>query len=209
MSLIYLPKIGDTGRFNFLEPYASGIATNIEYKVDSIRAIAELIGSGEKPLELIYTKYGMTEADYADDILNNIPIVILVTTGNEYVYVPADRLQSIALINGIKYQEKVIVISLGNIPIEMDLTLVKSQIEGAVEEATGIKSTTAVINRSAVTMKEPTDHLAFMQLLANSKSVYKTDRTRLIEMSTAYNEAMLKIQELEQFILDNYVPPSP
>ena len=200
-----VPPVNSKGVFKFAPPFDQVLQEEQEFTVHAVRHLVELDDSEEDPFNTIYKPVGLTEAEFKSDLDHNVPVVVLVTDGKEYIYIPANRLLSIPKINGVKYQEKVLAISLGNIPLDLDLDAVKDTIANDVEGIIGVLSNVKVVNASAVSVIPVTKHKEFELLRANTASVFKSYRTRLNELQELYNKKVAILEELEQYIKDNYV----
>ena len=198
-----VPPINARGVFKLAPPFDIIIKEEQEFTVHAIRNLVELDASEENPFDTIYKPVGLTEVEYQNDLDADIPIVVFVTDGKEYIYIPANRIISIPKINGVKYQEKVLAISLGNIPVDLNLDAVKEVIANDVEGMLGIKSNVKVVNASAVSVIDINKHNEFKALRENTASVFKSYRTRLIELQELYNKRVIIINELEKYIKDN------
>jgi len=198
-----VPPINARGVFKLAPPFDIIIKEEQEFTVHAIRNLVELDASEENPFDTIYKPVGLTEVEYQNDLDADIPVVVFVTDGKEYIYIPANRIISIPKINGVKYQEKVLAISLGNIPIDLNLDAVKEVIANDVESMLGIKSNVKVVNASAVSVIDINKHNEFKALRENTASVFKSYRTRLKELQELYNKREIIINELEKYIKDN------
>lgn len=199
-----VPPINGKGLFKFAPPFDSLINTKQELTVNSVRSLVELADSEETPLDTIYKSIGLTEAEFQSDLDNDVPIVVFVTEGKEYIYVPANRVLSIPKINGVKYQEKIIAISLGNIPIDLDLTLITDTIKNDVRDIIGVESEPKIVLGSAVAVIDIDEHNQYEALRTNSKSVFKSYRTQLLELQEEHNRVLNIKNELEKYIKDNH-----
>jgi hypothetical protein len=207
MRLTLTPPIGTVGSFTFTPPFDTLITGDQEFRVTAVRNLLELENSGEKPFDTIYRSIGLTEAEFKHDLDNNVPIVVFSTTGNEYFYVPADRVLSIPKINGVRYQEMVLAISLGNIPVSKDLTVVKDIIVQDIKTVVGIESTVSEVPASAVGLVDVVKHKEFELLLEGRKTTSKSYRTLYNEALDMLAKKEKRLKELEKYIKDNYVKP--
>lgn len=198
--MFLVPPINTKGVFKFSEPYSSKLKTQQEYTVSAIRSLVDLENSEEKPYDTIYNAVGMTELEFKNDLDLNVPIIVLVSNGSEYVYVPANRILSMPEITGIKYQEKVIAISLGSMPLKYNYDTIKSIIKDNVYDTVGINSTVEMVDTSAVILRTKEDHELFMNLLNNRKTVRKSYRTKYLEEVERNNDLTIKLNELETII---------
>lgn len=195
-----VPPINTKGTFTFSAPFDTLMKPNIAYKVTSIREIVELKNSEEKPFETIYVPVGLTDVDFVADLNANVPIVVLVTDGNEYVYVPANRILSMPDVTGVKYQDKILAISLGSIPLSTDLSLASTTVVDDIYSVLGIQSIVKIVPASAEILKTTTDDATFKALLASRSTVNKSYRTRYHETLTLLNERDARITALENYI---------
>lgn len=194
-----VPPINTKGTFTFSVPFDTLLKPNLSYKVTAVRELLELKNSEEKPYETIYVPVGLTEADFVADLDANIPIVVLVTEGNEYIYVPANRIQSMPDITGVRYQDKILAISLGSLPVNMDLTLATTIVTDDIYASLGIQSSVQIVPSSAVILKPVVDDATFRALLANRSTVTKSYKTRYHETLTLLNARDAKIAALEAY----------
>ncbi len=195
MSII--PPINSKGKFTFQEPFNDKLYESQEYTVTSVRSLLELHNSEEKPYETIYQPVGLTEAEFKEDLDNNIPIIVFTTSGGEYFYVPSDRILSQPQIIGVKYQEKILAISLGTIPLNYNLELAKDTIKQTLYDVTGIDSTVEVIPSSAVILLTKEEDTTLKAILNNRKTIDKSYRTKYLELLELYNKQVTLNNELQ------------
>jgi len=197
------PTIGAKGQFKLTVPFDTLIKTTDILEVKSIRSLTELNASGENPLDLIYKAVGLTEDEFMIDLNANIPIVVMVTTGNSYIYIPANRIISAPIISGINYQEKILACSVGNLPLDYDFSLVKDTIIQSVMDSTGIEVNIEIVSSSKVNRVSDVDDGVLMQLLENKKSIDKSYKTRYLETLNLYNTLKTKFTNLQDWIKSN------
>jgi len=198
-----IPILGAKGQFKLTVPFDTLIKPTDILEVKSIRSITELNASGENPLDLIYKAVGLTEDEFMIDLNASIPIVVMVTTGNSYIYIPANRITSAPIISGINYQEKILACSVGNLPLDYDFNLVKDTIIQSVMDSTGIEVNIEIVASSKVNRVSDVDDGVLMQLLTNKKSIDKSYKTRFIETQTLYNTLKTKFDNLQNWIKTN------
>jgi len=134
-----IPPIGVVGNFKLSEPLDKLLNPDIKYKVTSVRNIREMIDSGEDVLTFVYINQGLTETDYNDGLDNNVEIVILQSPDGSFYYIPANYIVSIPDYSGHKFKEKVLLVELGQIPDELDLTAVIEEIKAVTYNLLGIE----------------------------------------------------------------------
>jgi len=143
--------INTTGKFTFKDPVNLVLNENMEYKVVGIRAIKELIDTGDDPLKTIYEPIGLSEDMFRIDVANKVNIIVLTnTSGNSYTYVPDSYIVGAPDTSGYKYAENMLAINLGNLPLDLDLTNIKEEIVDLILSLTGLHTEAKVITTSAV-----------------------------------------------------------
>ena len=197
-----IPTINTKGNFKFKPPYNVKEYESEIFTVDAIRSIKDMIASGEDPYKGVYQPIGMSEADYNTDSENKVPIVVLKGSNNRFLYVPANRITTIPLVEGREYQQMALAVNMGYLPYDYDISTLSNDIIEAVYNITGIKSTVELVRTSGVLKVDYTKHDTFMKLLENKKSVTKSWKTKYLELEEKYNALKILIQQLESTILN-------
>lgn len=204
-----LPPINTKGRFTFATPFDAILDSSQEYKVVSIRSLLELHNSQEEPCDTIYKAVGLTDADFQEDLNTNIPIIVLTTTGGEYIHIPADRILSMPDVTGIKYRGAVIAVNLGLLPLDYDYTLVKQIITDDILAACGIKSTAEIVPSTAITMLTEIEDVTFKQTLEAAKTVNSSYKTRYLLLQEAHVKQTQLLEELSVCIKNSCTKTNP
>lgn len=197
--IYYTPAVGTKGSFSFQEPFNSILFSNQEYEVKSIRSLKELYDSEEDPYTNIYSANNLTEDDFQTDLNNNIPIIVLANDANQYYYVPATKLSSLPKLTGVKYQEVMLAINLGYLPIDTDTTAVKADIETVVSEKIGVSSTIEIIKTSAVQLVDEAQDTEYTKL-RQQKMNTDTWKTKYKKLEQKYTEALAQLELLHTCI---------
>jgi len=198
-----IPPINSKGLFTFGEPFSNLIPSNHEYTVLSVRNLDELVASGENPYDTIYVSVGMSEADFLDDVANNVPIVVFSTDGKELFYVPADRVLSQPTKTGHTYIERVLMIPIGTIPTDYNLETAISVLEDTVRDTIGVTASVNVVDTSATVQYTNKEHNAFMALLNNSKNVKETYRSKYNKLLVNFEKRGALIEKFETMYKNN------
>lgn len=201
---VIIPPINSTGKFTFKDPFKDKIDKDQELRVIGIRNIPELIASNEDPLEFIYKQVGLDEPDMQEDINNNIPIVVFITTGHKYIYVPADRIATIPKINGVLYQERMIGVPLGSLPVGLNYNKLLDDITTMVYDSIGVKSRPEVIDVSAKVLVDYETDNKNRKIRENRSKVFKSDKLRIKELEEALNKTLFAKIKLEEFIKNHF-----
>lgn len=196
----YMPAVGTKGTFSFQEPFDSILFSSQEYEVKSIRSLKELYDSEEDPYTNIYASNNLTEDDFKTDLDNNIPIIVLANSANQYYYVPATKLASLPKSTGIKYQECMMVINLGYLPLEFNIDVAKDTIINDIKASLGIESTVETIKTSAIQLIDEDKHDEYQKLLKTRRTISESYRTRYHKISEKYEATKKQLDSLHKCI---------
>lgn len=197
--IYYTPAVGTKGSFSFQSPFDSILFSNQEYEVKSIRSLKELYDSEEDPYTNIYAANNLTEQDFETDLNNDIPIIVLANDANQYYYVPATKLSSLPKLTGVKYQEVMLAINLGYLPVDTDITSTKMDIESVVSEKIGVKSNMEIIKTSAVQLVDEAKDVEYTKLREANMNK-DTWRTKYKKLESKYNDALAQLELLHTCI---------
>ena len=195
-----VPPLGAKGRFKFLEPFNKEQYQNEELRVSAIRTFKELKDSSIDVYELIYQPVGLTENDLLKDIENNIPIVVLESQAGKYLNIPANKIQSLPDISGIKYQQRMLVANLGLLPLDFNLDTLYKVIKDDVYDVTGIQTEVQDIKSSGIVIIDEIKDKEYMKLLDNKRTVNLSYRTRYYKLKDAYDKLLEQQSKLEDYI---------
>jgi hypothetical protein len=198
-----LPEIGSIGTYVLAAPYSTIVDPNINYTCSAIRSISELIADNKDPFTLAYQPAGLSQTVYQAAQAQNVPIVFLVSDGGNWVYIPANYIQEIPVVNGVNYQSMGINIILGLIPSNADLTTLMTAIQDTVLATIGITPSTQPVqlsNTLQVTQAQDNQiQVARQAAITNNNSNYGLYMKTLQQL----NSATAQIQALEQYIIAN------
>lgn len=200
---MYIPTIGTKGKFKFTQPFDTLLSTTQEYTVEAVRSLSDLANSGEKPFDTVYKAVGLTTEDFISDLDNGVFIVTFKTSGGENFYVPSSRITSLPINSGVKYQDMLLVANLGSLPVGYNTTLLLSTVAEDIYYTTGIKTDVVVVNNSAVTHKDTTEHLRLTNIRENITNTTKSYKTKYLELTEELNAKNTYISDLEKIITDN------
>lgn len=198
-----IPPINSKGLFTFSEPFNTLIPNKQEYKVVSVRNLDELVASGEKPFETVYVSVGLTETDFIEDVDKEVPVVVFSTGGKELFYVPADRILSQPNKTGRSYVERVMMVPLGALPLDIDLSVATSIVTDTIRDTIGIDITPELVTTSAVVQYTEEEHIAHKALLDNSKTVRESFRTKYFKLLTKFDKRGELISKFELMFKNN------
>lgn len=155
---ISVPVPGTKAVFEFKEPFRSYVKNTFRFNTNSTRMEVlsvismkdNVVNDARDPFSKIYDPAGLTQEEYKKDVVNGIPIISLKFEDKKgvtkYLRVPASYISSITETGVVEYIDKMLVIDLGSLPIELDVvspivTIVRdvlSDLLGVVDNTTGL-----------------------------------------------------------------------
>lgn len=180
-------SLGMTGKFEFKSPANNIVDDTVEYTITSIRRIKEVFNNREDPLVTIYGVLGISEEVFNADLEKDILIIgIKKVGGNRYTYVPETFITTVPNLNGVRYVEKLLVLSLGKIPVDLDLTNLKDVLLDKIRTSTNLEVQIKEIDNSSIEMVDSVEHDAYMlryNNLASKELSYEEKYYALVESS--------------------------
>ena len=197
-----IPPINTKGIFIFHPPYADD--TNInkkEYEVIEIRKIKALHDDGLDPLNSIYIKAGLTKEDFIEDLNNDVPIVTLSADGDQYLYIPADRIKETPAIIGHTATERLVTLSLGLVPDDINLEILYENIAIMVNDTISVKPDLTEHPGGPTVLMSDEDYNKYIKMMSSqARSNNKSWRVRYEEMEQLYKLQKVKVAEIEKIL---------
>ena len=197
-----LPSIGSKGVFTFAPPFDSKIDNKAEYTVSSMELLSSIFNDGRKPFDLIYKPIELTEEDYNNDIKDNVFIVGFTSAGCETFFVPSNRIKSAPKTDGYTFVGKALVLNLGNVPIDLDLSTLKSILTDTLYDAVGIRASIQEALTSGAFKVTEAEYKAYMLKLANAKKIDKSYRTLYLEEVEKNSHLTTLVENIEECMKD-------
>jgi hypothetical protein len=194
------PSVGTKGHYELKEPFTDVINKNQIYTCHAVRSIHDMASGGERPLESIYIKNGLTEDDYNNDLNEKVLIVTLVGDGGSWIYVPNKYIKSFPNITGIQYQGKSISINLGALPTSLDLVPLTDMLKSVVHDVLGENTNPAIIDTSSIVLIDQRTHDVLSRLRESNITQKKSYRTKYLEAEDRNDIYRDYIAKLECFI---------
>lgn len=205
---LIIPPINSKGMFTFKAPYNTLLNSNKEYTVKAVRSLKEMADSGERPYENIYKETGLTETDYYNALNSDIPIIVMIDSANNYAYVPADKITSLPLTSGVKYQQTTLAVNLGLLPLSYVLDNIQKLLVDTIKANTGITTTVVPFVTSAVHLVTKEKDEEFKKQLEASRTNKDNYATKYISLEKEYKKTKTRLKLLEDYIKEN-LPPIP
>lgn len=136
-----LPAINSVGIFKLKEPFVNLINEKRMYTCIAVRKLEELMAIGDFPYEKYYKPRNITEDIFNKDVNNQVCLITLQNDSGDLFQFPSSYLLSFPIPNGIKYANLGMGIHLGALPIDIDLSLLKQEIEKLVTSHLGVQAT--------------------------------------------------------------------
>lgn len=197
-----IPPINTKGVFIFHPPYADD--TNInkkEYEVIEIRKIKALHDDGLDPLNSIYIKAGLTKEDFIEDLNTDVPIVTLSADGDQYLYIPADRIKETPAIIGHTATERLVTLSLGLVPDDINLEMLYENIAIMINDTISVKPDLTEHPGGPTVLMSDEDYNKYIKMMSSqARSNNKSWRVRYEEMEQLYKLQKVKVTEIEKIL---------
>lgn len=197
-----IPPINTKGVFIFHPPYADDANINKkEYEVIEIRKIKALHDDGLDPLNSIYLKAGLTKEDFIEDLNTDVPIVTLSADGDQYLYIPADRIKETPAIIGHTATERLVTLSLGLMPDDINLEMLYENIAIMVNDTISVKPDLTEHPGGPTVLMSDEDYNKYIKMMsAQARSNNKSWRVRYEEMEQLYKLQKVKVAEIEKIL---------
>jgi len=170
-----IPADHSKGYYTFGSPFDVAIQPNTLLTCRGSITLPQLEKEGLEPFKTVYEPFGMTQAEYEEDVLNKVSIVIL-SPGKGTIYVPSDRILSMSQVDRIPYNKALIGINLGTLPTDLNIDTLMDDIKYLIEERLGITPAMSK-NRDGdtimVTKDEHDSILAARALVSTNPQNYK------------------------------------
>lgn len=198
-----IPPVGTAGIYQLAAPFNTLLQTNMSYRCDAVRRIADFLEVGMEPYDEFYLPRGLSRDAYEQDVRNQVCIVSLVSAAGHWVYVPSTYIAAYPDLNGVPYTVMVLGLELGAIPNYLDLTGLKQAVANVVRDTVGVTPTIREVAISAVQKLSQADHDALENARSLAINNSQTDRAKLI--ATQNQLALLQQQyaQLEAYVRSN------
>jgi len=205
---ISVPSVGMTAYFTFKEPINTYLknaynldSLTIKLRVISIISMRDMIRNDLKdPFTSLYAKAAISEVDYKIDLKDNVPIVSFSFIDNSgverFARVPLNYIASISSITSKEYINKLVLIDLNMLPMELDLTSYFDDLSDFITSRTGITPVIKEVGIGNIELVTQQEHDTRETVRGNMVTVFKTLATQLEELNIKYNSMSSRLQEL-------------
>jgi len=203
-----LPNVGTTGAITLKAPFDGLCAPNIPYQVSEVRSLQGIASDGLDPFTLFYDPFGLTQANYADDVANNVCILSLLSPSGETLRVPNSYLVNLPVSTGLPYSTTLVGVNLGALPEDMSLAYFISAVQDLAHDLLGVTGAVAKAVKTSATMYLSITDAEAIEAARNAVMVtVVTDRAKLVAAQSQIQTLTTHNADLEAFVLANLPPP--
>lgn len=147
------------------------VITDVDYTIISQKQISELINDGLDVLQLIYIDNGLTETEMLADVEAKAVICTLEDSAGNYTYVPSTRIKKMPKRNGISYISRAVVVNLGLLQTDEDLSSLRTDLIEVCKRRLGIVPDITVADTSVkiITMYEDSELIEAKRITLRNK----------------------------------------
>lgn len=199
-----LPPIGTSGTFDFKAPFNSSIDTKQKLTVMSVTSMKEMVDSGIDVKTFVYVNAGLTATDYNDAFDKHIPIISFANDDGSYFYLPADYLSSMPKNDGVEYVGKSVVIKLGELPSNLDLSLLETELKDKVLNVLGVEVDLAIVESSAKVMKSYSEHENLESIRNTKPELFESVDSKYLKLKNTNDKLLVYVKALEEYSIKKY-----
>lgn len=202
------PSIGLEAYFTFKEPINTYFknkfnldSLTVKLKVVSIIGMRDMIRSDLRdPFSELYVPAGLDEVEYKKDLRDNINIISFsfkdLAGIEKFARCPINYVESISNITNKEYTNKMIVLDLNRLPVELNTTVFFNDLADFIESRMGIVPVIKEVNIGDVEFVTPDEHNTRETVRTNMITVHKTLSTQLQEANLRYDQVMQRLQDM-------------
>ena len=202
------PYIGQKAIFTFKEPFATYFkltynldSLEFKLKVVSIISMKDMLRNDLRdPYSEVYLKAGIPVEEFNRDLENDIPLIgfsFVDLRGNtQYLRCPLNYIESYRAISSIEYINKLLVIDLNKLPLNLDITFFFDDLKDFIENRIGIRPDIKEVAIGEIELIDNDEHTTRETVRQNSITVYKTLSTQYHELNLKYNELLARLDQL-------------
>lgn len=205
---VMVPSVGTEAYFSFKEPfnvYVSNkfnINTNsIKLKVISVISMRDAIRTDLRdPFIDIYDKVGLSEINYKLDLGDEIPLISFSYKDQKgvekYIRVPLNYIAEVSGFAGVDYSNRVLVLDLGDLPVDLDISGHYGDIKDYVATLLGVSPNLKDVSIGDIKSLSDVQHKQKEQIRNNNVSVHKTLTVQLREVTESRDQILNRLDTL-------------
>lgn len=200
---VITPTLFTKGFWTLKEPFNSYVTNN--YNVDlansrqtliSIMSMKDLIANNMiDPFTAIYEPAGLTEVDFKEDLLDDIPVLSFsaaVGSTDALYRVPLSYVQSVPADDDVVYRNKAIVLDLGDLPEGVDLSIHNTDMSEFALSKYGVVPTVKEVEVGPAIYVSHTQSSLRETVRKNSATQRDTHLLQLRKLQSLFDETMYK-----------------
>lgn len=195
------PSIGSKGIFQLKTPFT--IPTTKTYTCHAIRSFKDIYEDEVDVFTEYYEPFGLTSTDFDRDVAEDASIVTLVSSDNEFVYVPNTYILAIPNMSDVNYQRLVLSIDFGLLPEYVDLENIKDELASVASKVVGKEPTVNVHVAATSGLITPEQHQVLEAARLAAIEFDTTNYGKYLKQVQINNELMTRIAILQQICIDN------
>lgn len=199
------PVIGATGRFMLKLPWKAD--ANTTYEVLAIRSFDDIYKLGDDVYSIYYKPMGLVEGlagfKFKDEVALKPNIVTLKGLNGSIVYVPDTYIVSFPSLGNVQYHHVIITASLGALPEQVDLSIIKDDIQNLIEARIGAKTVAKIMTAPATNQPNAEQHEALEAARTGSIREYENDYTKVKRQQDTIGKLTAKVEALTQVLKAN------
>lgn len=204
-----LLQIGLKGTFELSTPYSVLVKANVEYTCIAIRKFEDIVAEGGDPYELYYKNAGLSLQSFKDDVAVAANVITIQASDGSVIHVPDTYVISMPNQGGVPYHVLALGVTLAALPDKTDLSYLKDRVQDLVRDTLGVESTVREVAISALLSISKEEHENIEAARRALITASRTDFAQLVEMTRQRDAGLQKIAQLEAYIRDNLIPPTP
>jgi hypothetical protein len=202
------PFVGSEGLYGFKDPFYQYLSqkfgtdiNNVILKIEGVTSLKDiLVNNNVDPYLDIYKPAGISDLQYRFDASNNVPIITFLYTGETeqtLFRVPLSFISKIASDDSVLYKQVLIQIDLGNLPSNLDVTVMFNDISNYITSIYGVSNPNITFQYgSGSELVSPTDYTTRETIRENTKTVQETCLVKYNKLLILYNDLRTKYLNL-------------
>lgn len=205
---VSIPSVGTVAVVSFKEPYASYVkgilstsAGKHSLEVISVTSMDDVIRISKRDVFMdVYNPVGLSVTEYGQDLLDKIPLISFSNKDEEgferLIRVPLNYVEQIRPTTLINYATRFIILDLGKLPVDLDLTPFYGDLKDYVASRVGVESELKDTTIDEFMDVSYEDFTTLETIRVNSIKVNKTLSVRLEELELKHSAVMERLREL-------------
>ena len=192
--------IGLSGRYDLAAPFNTLINKQLSYTCVAIESIASLQIKGGDPFTDIYIPVGLSLQRFNYDDELGIPLYTLQSKNGEVLVIPGLNIIKLPDVNGVRYSNVMLGVSLSALPDEQDLSSIKTEISDLIFNRVGVRSEVKSIVFGTSSIVSQQKHVSLEIARKENVTNNKSNLSTLTDLKNQNSQLLDRIQSLEKYI---------